>query len=253
MLCAALYAIGCYITSYIVSPWGVGQFRPAVVIPTLFAVVFGPMPAGVGAAIGTLIADSANMGAFNFGSLIAAVPGNFLGFYFIGFYLQRRFTWSRFIVSTIACLIFANFIVAILYVGVYMYLFMGQLPNLDSLGLIVFILGLTVWWFVTMLPFELLVTPALIRGVVRAFPYLVSKDLNDKTLGSSISEEGLAVSLLIPGVLMLLIGATMSFTSLGESIMVLFGTAPKNLIEILSYFSGVILAAIGLFIYFKKK
>lgn len=58
--CAVLYAVGCYITSYIVSPWGVGQFRPAVVIPSLFAVVFGPWPAGVGAALGTFIADSVN-------------------------------------------------------------------------------------------------------------------------------------------------------------------------------------------------
>jgi hypothetical protein len=104
-----------------------------------------------------------------------------------------------------------------------------------------------------MLPFELLVAPALIRGVVRAFPGLVSKELNETTLRSSVSEEGLAVSLLVPGVLMLLIGASMTFTSLGATIMGLFGAAPKNLIEILSYFSGVILAAIGALIYLKKK
>jgi hypothetical protein len=42
-LCAALYAVGAYATAYIPSPWGFGQFRPAVVIPAFFAVVFGPL------------------------------------------------------------------------------------------------------------------------------------------------------------------------------------------------------------------
>ena len=48
IMCAALYAIGSYVTAYIPSPWGAGQFRPAVVIPSLFATIFGPLPAGIG-------------------------------------------------------------------------------------------------------------------------------------------------------------------------------------------------------------
>ena len=58
-ICASLYALGSFITANIPSPWGAGQFRPAVVIPSLFAVISGPFPAGIGAALGTLIADSA--------------------------------------------------------------------------------------------------------------------------------------------------------------------------------------------------
>jgi hypothetical protein len=54
-ICAGLYAIGSFITANIPSPWGAGQFRPAVIIPSLFAVIAGPFPAGVGAALGTLI------------------------------------------------------------------------------------------------------------------------------------------------------------------------------------------------------
>jgi Na+/proline symporter len=73
-LCAALYAIGAYATAYIQSPWGMGQFRPAVVIPAFFATIFGPWTGGVGAAIGTLICDSAKRSALHVGSLIAAVP-----------------------------------------------------------------------------------------------------------------------------------------------------------------------------------
>jgi hypothetical protein len=253
VLCAALYAIGSYITSYIVSPWGVGQFRPAVVIPTLFAIIFGPLPAGTGAAIGTLIADSANIGSFNMGSLIAAVPGNFFGFYMMGYILQRRFTWGRYILSVMATLIFANLVVAVLYVGVYLNLFMGQFPNLDSVGLSVFIVGLTIWWFVTMLPFELLVAPPLIRAAVQAFPSIVPEDVAKKTIGSSITEEGLSTSLLLPGFIMLGIGAAMMFTGLGTSIAGFFGPAAKSLIEVLSYASGAILVVLGLYFVFRKK
>ena len=81
VMCAALYAVGSFVTAYIPSPWGFGQFRPAVVIPAFFAVLFGPMPAGIGAAIGTLIADSVKHGYLYHGSFLAAVPGNFIGFY----------------------------------------------------------------------------------------------------------------------------------------------------------------------------
>ncbi|MEM3579054.1 MAG: ECF transporter S component, partial [Candidatus Bathyarchaeia archaeon] len=84
-LCAALYAVGAYATSYIQSPWGMGQFRPAVVIPAFFATVFDPWTASIGAALGTLICDSAKHGTLYMGSLIAAVPGNFIGFFLFGY------------------------------------------------------------------------------------------------------------------------------------------------------------------------
>jgi hypothetical protein len=83
-MCAALYGVGSLATAYIPSPWGFGQFRPAVIVPAFFAVIYGPIPAGIGAALGTLIADSVKHGYLYPGSLIAAVPGNFLGFYLFG-------------------------------------------------------------------------------------------------------------------------------------------------------------------------
>jgi hypothetical protein len=249
--CAVLYAVGSYITSYVVSPWGVGQFRPAVVIPSLFAVIFGPWPAGIGAAIGTLIADSANLGGFHVGSLIAAVPGNFLGFYLMGWYVKRKFTWSRFIIASLATLVFANFLVAVLYVGVYLNLFMGQLPQLSLGGLTVFIFGLTVWWFVTMLPFVILVTPPLIRGVTKAFPYLVSDDVNEATLIGGIPEKELVMSLLVPGLLMMGLGVSVSFTGLGVQIVGFFGEQAGGLIELMSYLSGLVLAFLGFLFYLR--
>ncbi|HDM88801.1 MAG TPA: hypothetical protein ENG65_02265, partial [Candidatus Bathyarchaeota archaeon] len=44
---AALYAVAIAVTSPIPTPWGVGHFRPGVVIPAFFSVVFGPFIGGV--------------------------------------------------------------------------------------------------------------------------------------------------------------------------------------------------------------
>ncbi len=115
-MCAALYAIGSYITAYVPSPWGAGQFRPAVIVPAFFAVVFGPIPAGVGSAIGTLIADSAKYGYLYPGSYLASVWGNFLGFFLFGL-ITRRFSWGRFVIASNVTLTVANFGGVPLYYG----------------------------------------------------------------------------------------------------------------------------------------
>jgi len=251
--CAVLYAVGCYITSYIVSPWGVGQFRPAVVIPSLFAVVFGPWPAGVGAALGTFIADSVNHGGFHVGSLIAAVPGNFLGFYLMGWYVGKKFTWGRFIIASVVTLVFANLLVAVLYVGVYMNLFLHSLPPYGVGGLTMFIFGLTIWWFVTMLPFVVLITPPLIRGVANAFPYLVDDGVIEATLLGDIPEEGLVLSLLTPGAIIIVLGLGVSYTALGAQLTGFFGAQAAELIEIMTYVGGLVLAALGGVVYLKTR
>jgi len=90
--CAVLYAMGSYLTAYTASPWGSGQFRPAVVLPAIFATLFGPIVGGLGAALGTLIADSVKYGQIYVRSLVAAVPGNFVGFYLFGRLMQKRFS-----------------------------------------------------------------------------------------------------------------------------------------------------------------
>ena len=82
--CAVLYAVGSALTGYISSPWGRGQFRPAVVIPGVYAVIFGPLPAALGAALGTLVWDSAKHMQLYIPSLLGAAPGNFIGFYIFG-------------------------------------------------------------------------------------------------------------------------------------------------------------------------
>jgi uncharacterized membrane protein len=93
---AALYAIGSYATAYIPTPWIV-QLRPAVVVPAVFAVLFGPLVGGLGAAIGTFIAS-----IFTYGTAVLTVfsgtPANFVCFYLIG-KLSKPFNARSFIAA----------------------------------------------------------------------------------------------------------------------------------------------------------
>ena len=250
-LCAGLYAVGAYSTSHIPSPWGMGQFRPAVVIPALFATIFGPMPAGLGAALGTLIADSVRHGGLYPGSWIAAVPGNFMGFYLFGYIVKERFSWRRFILASNLTLTIANLIVAFLYVFCYKLLYAGalefQLQNLTLLSM-----GLTIWWFVTMLPFVLVVTPPLIRAVVSAFPSLVPRQVRIHTLKEELPKTTFSLAMLIPGLIMLTMGMMTTSTFMGGYILDTFGKATHTLIQGMFYFSGGSLLILGFLVFSKR-
>ncbi len=207
--CAALYASGSYLTAYISSPWGYGQFRPAVIIPAFFAIIFGPMPAGLGAAIGTLLCDSLKHGTLYIPSLVAAVPGNFIGFYLYGWLLKEKFNWKRFISSSIFILIIANSIVAFLYVPTINFLF-GL--NLSMNGIILLSISLIIWWFVTMLPFMLLLTPFLIKISAIALPNITPIDVRNASLRQEFPTKLFILSILLPGIIMLLLGLSLYFT-----------------------------------------
>jgi hypothetical protein len=245
-MCAALYAIGSYSTAYIPSPWGAGQFRPAVVIPALFATVFGGLPAGMGAALGTFLVDSLKHGYPYPGSYLAAVPGNFIGFYLFG-YIVRRFSWTRFLTATHVTLTVANFIVAALYVFVFKLLYLGDPTYIafTTPALVTFIVGLTIWWYVTMLPFVLVVTPVLVRVVAIAFPALVSGDVKIKSVREELPHHAFAMALAVPGVVMLFLGLVTSFTAFGEVMTMYFGATTVSLIKLMCYASGVILALLA--------
>ena len=251
-ICASLYALGSFATSYIESPWGTGQFRPAVVIPAVFAILFGPIPGGVGAAVGTLLADSARHGQFYLKSLIAAVPGNFIGFYFLGRYLNTKFSWTRYVMATIVTLIFANFIVAVLAVPLWTAIFLPESFRLIPTASWGFIsLGLTLWWFSTMLPFVLLAVPTAIRGACKAFPSIVSESVVNATLNREIPRLTFALALIFPGVSMIVIGLATSFTPLGSLMAPAFGSGlvqqlTLTLVQLMFYVMGAILTVLGL-------
>jgi hypothetical protein len=251
IMCAVLYAIGAYSTAYIPSPWGFGQFRWAVVIPVFFATIFGPMPAGIGAAIGTLIADSVKHGYLYPGSYFAAVPGNFIGFYLFGYIVKKKFTWGRFILASNITLTIANLIVAFLYIFLFKVLYLGQLKYVEMpLDVLTFLsIGLTIWWFVTMLPFVLLVTPLLIRAVATAVPSVVPDAVRVHSLKQELPKTTFSLAILIPGLVMILMGLATTYTTLGNYINSFFGEVTLGLIQLLFYGSGVILAVLGMIVY----
>jgi len=253
VICACLYAIGSYLTAYIPSPWGFGQFRPAVVIPSFFAVTFGPMPAAVGAALGTLIADSTKHGYLYPGSLLAAVPGNFVGFYMLGFITKKGFSWSRFILAANTALTVGNFIVAFLYICLFKVIYLGQLANLPIHGLAVLIFGLTLWWFVTMLPFVLLITPVLIRAASTAFPSTVPSHVRSYVLKRAVPERTFSTALLVPGLIMVLLGLANTYTTVGSQMATYFGEVTASLVGWMLYVSGMTLSVLGVSLALKNK
>jgi len=252
VMCAALYAVGSYATAYIPSPWGMGQFRPAVIIPSFFAVIFGPLPAGVGAAMGTLIADSVKHGRLYEGSLIAAVPGNFIGFYLLGYIVKRKFTWGRFILASNLTLTVANFIVATLYIFAFKVLYAHAL-NLPLDALTFLVIGLTIWWFVTMLPFVLLVTPPLIKVAASSFPSIVPKGVRTHSLEQELPRATFSLAMIIPGILMLSMGLATTYTNLGRLMAANFGAVVQILVQIMFYVSGAVLSVLGLLFFTGKQ
>lgn len=194
--CAVLYAAGAYATSYIESPWGMGQFRPAILIPLTFATLFDWSTAAIGGALGTLLADSIKHGQLYIPSLVAAVPGHIVAFFVFGLFTSKKFSWRNFVEGTLASLLFGNFVTAFLYIW-----FVLGTPYI---GLII---GLTAWWYATMLPFALLFTPPIVKVVASATKGYV----RDEVRSSSLSETRMStfLALFFSGVVFLVIGVSM--------------------------------------------
>jgi len=248
--CAVLYAMGSYVTAYMHSPWGAGQFRPAVVIPAVFASLFGPLIGGLGGAVGTLIADSASHGQIYVRSLVSAVPGNFVGFYLFGWLMRKKFTLEKFIKTSQITLLVSNAIVAFLYV--YFRVFVeASYPLAFREGWVYISLGLVAWWYVTMLPFVLIFGPPLIRVISSAFPGLVSEEIKTSSMKTESLKRDFSLALITPGAFMLLIGMFVIFTDPNQ--LLALRVAPSALIlagmQLMFVLSGAVLLALGLLIY----
>jgi uncharacterized membrane protein len=87
-ICAAVYAVFGRLTDLGLTFLGIAFF-PAVVIPAVFAVLFGPWVGGFGAAIGIFIRDMLFHGN-PFLSLTVGVPPNFIVFFMIGYVADKK-------------------------------------------------------------------------------------------------------------------------------------------------------------------
>ena len=98
-ICAALYAAVGILTANI-SFYGVG-FLPAVVIPAIFAVLYGPRVGGLSGALGIFIRDLFVHGNAGL-SLVAGVPANFILFFLIGYIAYKNISLKYALAGVIA-------------------------------------------------------------------------------------------------------------------------------------------------------
>jgi hypothetical protein len=161
-ICAALYAVVNGMTAPIGTPWGVGQFRPGVIVPAVFAITSGTMVGAVGAGIGSLVGDIlflVPLGQTTYVLAVAAgLPGNFVGFLLFGWIVNRYKSWSAFTVGSATSLLVGNFIAA---AGVMLLAFSNATGASFWMGLA----GFTLFWEFTMLPFMILVLPIILRAL----------------------------------------------------------------------------------------
>ena len=95
----ALYvAVGYIFYSLIPISYGGVRFWPPVIVPAVFAVVFGPLVGGIGAAVGIFISD-AIFGNNLLLSLIAGVTSNFVAFFLIGYIAKKKIRWATPVVA----------------------------------------------------------------------------------------------------------------------------------------------------------
>lgn len=106
-LCAALYAIIGYFTSFGLS-LGAVAFWPAAFIPAIFAVLFGPWVGGLGAAIGIFIRDALYTGNPLL-SLIAGITSNFAMFFIIGVLSKTKLDKKKIAASFLICAVVVIF------------------------------------------------------------------------------------------------------------------------------------------------
>lgn len=94
---AALYATIGIMTFFGIlapPPIGVVRFWPVVIIPGIFATLFGPWVGGVGAAIGIFASDMVAHGNALL-SIAVGVPSNFLGFFLLGYIANKKMNLRR--------------------------------------------------------------------------------------------------------------------------------------------------------------
>jgi hypothetical protein len=96
-VCAAVYAVVGRLTDLGLTFLGVAFF-PAVVIPAVFAVLFGKWAGGFGAAIGIFIRDMLFHGNA-FLSLTVGVPANFIVFFIIGYFAGRDIDMKKLVIG----------------------------------------------------------------------------------------------------------------------------------------------------------
>lgn len=168
-ICAALYMATILTTAYI--PTGVViQFRPALIVPAIFAVVMGPWVGGLGAALGTFIASIIRYGTPIL-TIFSGTPGNFLGFFILGYAfraLVKRYHWT--ISYTIACILGTLVGSSVVVIGLYFLATVINIPTLVQYKALEFLpIGLA-FQLAYGIPLAILLGLPIIKAIYAAFP-----------------------------------------------------------------------------------
>ena len=253
-ICAALYAIVNIATSFIQTPFGIGEFRPGVVIPAFFAITAGPIPAALGAAIGSFIGDMLSLVPAGKSTFIWAVGGggigNFFGFLALGWVYEKMKSWRGFVLGTTTGLFIGNLVAAI---GV---VFLGMLflplssinpfPGMANMNAAGWVIGLLLFWFGTMFPFVIILVPPLVR-LMRPYASSLSVGRQYPELGEPNKKIVWTWSILVA--ILVLTGlavALISGLSGVKTVVSVFGGSVNW--EVLFIFSAIAVLVIGAFL-----
>ena len=165
---AALYTAVGYLTYAGIIVQGV-RFWPAVVIPAVFSVLFGPVVGGIGAAIGIFISDMLSHG-LPFLSLSVGVTSNFAAFYFLG-HFTKEYTLRKYLIFSTLSLLIGS---AIIGVGIWGWSQFFTLPGSNTVTPMPLLGALSafVWTFISEIPFLLLLVPPIVKAVKEALPHI---------------------------------------------------------------------------------
>jgi uncharacterized membrane protein len=153
---AVLYAVFSIPTMFVIAfktggPVNI-QFRPAVIIPSAMAVLFGPLVGGISAGIGTTIASAVKHGVPSPATIFGGLPGNFLCFFLIGLLTRNKKS-----VKELAWTSALGYLVGSVVIGIGMFS-IGFIPTIELMLSSIFVV------FITGYIMTLIGTPILVRA-----------------------------------------------------------------------------------------
>ncbi|MCD6368685.1 MAG: ECF transporter S component [Thermoproteales archaeon] len=165
---AALYATFIMFTAYITTPFFI-QFRPAVVVPAIFAAVYGPWVGGVGAALGTFIASIIRYGTPLL-TIFSGTPGNFFGFFIVGYFTQKYKKEGRWLIGYIIGSIIGILVgFAIIAIGLIFLATALGFTQLSSWTNPYFVASSMTFGIISELPFMLILGPPVIQALEKFY------------------------------------------------------------------------------------
>jgi hypothetical protein len=157
---AVLYAIFSVPTMFVIAFQTGGpiniQFRPAVIIPSAMAVLFGPLVGGFSAGIGTTIASAVKHGVPSPATVFGGLPGNFLCYFFIGLLTRNKKSIKELALTAAVGYLFGS-----VTIGMGMFV-VGLIPTVELM------LGSIIAVFIAGYIMTLIGTPILVRAYLSA-------------------------------------------------------------------------------------